>query len=84
MPLTDVCERDGSFALASAGSLRKVQLTGLPVDRRGERSVAVNWIVEKMVESPEPVARVATFRGVGRCVVTCLIELLSLMVTNLL
>ena len=51
VPSTDVMPREGSFALASSGSVRKVQATAFAV-ATGRNSVALKRILEAAVESP--------------------------------
>src|ERR1019366_5630727 len=50
-PSTDVMPREGSFALASLGRVRKVQATAFAV-ATGRKSVALKRILEAVVESP--------------------------------
>ena len=51
VPSIDVMPRDGSFALASLGSARKVQATAFAV-ATGLKSVALKRILEAVAESP--------------------------------
>jgi len=50
VPSTDVMPREGSFALASLGRVRKVQATAFAV-AAGRKSVALKRILEAVVES---------------------------------
>src|SRR5262249_18191569 len=51
VPSTDIMPREGSFALASLGRVRKVQATAFAV-ATGRKSVALKRILEALVESP--------------------------------
>ena len=51
VPSTDVMPREGSFALASLGRVRKVQATAFAVGT-GRKTVALKRILEAVVESP--------------------------------
>ena len=50
LPSTVTCPREGSFALASLGSVRKVQLSAFAV-AFGRKSVALKRIFETVLES---------------------------------
>jgi hypothetical protein len=56
--------REGSFALASLGSLRKVQATAFAV-ASGRKSVALKRILKAVVESPSARANRGLFARDG-------------------